>query len=820
MRKRIFIAFLPLLLYSCNSIINTAYDDTTARYNAYFLANESIEKIENDLLESTLENYDSLIELTYTIDTNKISGLKEKKDDIIKKLSILIQRHPGSKYVFPSYALIGKARLLSLDLNQSITTLKYVNSKSDNELAKQMALIFLMRAYTEKEDYASAQEVLNFLRKNTIAKNLKIEYHLNTHYLFKKQNKIDLILNELYELEKIVKKRNLLNKIYFGIGQIQILNKDYESAQIYFKKCLTNNPSFAMEFTAKIFYARTLVNVDETETSKYFLKLIKDKKNTENLFRIYYEIAKLSESKMKFEDAIKNYNTSIRNNKKNKNLLFYSYKNIADIYYSNINNFKSAKLYYDSALNNINREFKGYNSLKEKSDVLTELVENLEIINNNDSLINLTLIPEIELNEILEQTLKLNSEKKKKEKVRNSQQNFLQDNPKIIIASNSDGQWYFDNESMKSIGKNDFQRIWGNRELKDNWRIMSKISFSNEYEESIVIQNNIDEGSEVNKDEEKNILNLKSSLPFEQSDKDKLIKEIEKAYYNIGKIYIQKLNEQEQGIETYMEFIERFKSSEYLAEIYYQLYLISEDREKYKNLILNNYSETDYYKLIINPNYQIDEFQELNLLKRIYNDLYENLKAGNNFYVINKVDSLKLKYEKNPFYENILLLQLIGRGKEAGNFSLQFELKRFLKNAVGKSAISYASTLLKSAEEVHKSFIFSGIPNFKNNLDTNYYFFIFSSEEFRQIFNDRLRNLLNKVNLPESIYEFELREGVNFDIVYLESKENLQILESEFNSSLSIEESNGNTNFVVGEKNMNLIFRSKNYIEFKKFYKK
>ena len=76
------------------------------------------------------------------------------------------------------------------------------------------------------------------------------------------------------------------------------------------------------------------------------------------------------------------------------------------------------------------------------------------------------------------------------------------------------------------------------------------------------------------------------------------------------------------------------------------------------------------------------------------------------------------------------------------------------------------------------------------------------------------------MNLPESIYEFKLREGVNFDIVYLESKENLQILESEFNSSLSIEESNGNTNFVVGEKNMNLIFRSKNYIEFKKFYKK
>ena len=100
MRIYIWIRILPLLFVSCNSIINTAYDDTTARYNAYFLANESIEEIENELLESTIENYDSIINLTYQIDTNKISGINEKEEDIIKKLSILIQRHPGSKYVF------------------------------------------------------------------------------------------------------------------------------------------------------------------------------------------------------------------------------------------------------------------------------------------------------------------------------------------------------------------------------------------------------------------------------------------------------------------------------------------------------------------------------------------------------------------------------------------------------------------------------------------------------------------------------------------------------------------------------------------------
>ena len=156
MKIKAYYIFIIILFYSCNSAINTAYDDTTARYNAYFIANEVISEIEDELFESAEYNYDSLISLTYEIDTNKVSGLKDKKDKSIQKLSILIQRHPESKYVYPSYALIGKSRLLALDIGQAITTLKYVNSKTNNSIAKQMSLIYLMRAYTERRDYSAA----------------------------------------------------------------------------------------------------------------------------------------------------------------------------------------------------------------------------------------------------------------------------------------------------------------------------------------------------------------------------------------------------------------------------------------------------------------------------------------------------------------------------------------------------------------------------------------------------------------------------------------------------------------------------------------
>ena len=145
-----------------------------------------------------------------------------------------------------------------------------------------------------------------------------------------------------------------------------------------------------MEFNARIFYARTLINDNESDIDKYYLKLIKDKKNIEKLDRIFFEIGLMYESKKNFLDAIENFSTSVDKNNNNNNLLFYAYKKTADIYYDQINNYQLAKLYYDSALTNINREFKGYNKLKEKSDVLTDLVNNLGIIETNDSLIYLT----------------------------------------------------------------------------------------------------------------------------------------------------------------------------------------------------------------------------------------------------------------------------------------------------------------------------------------------------------------------------------------------------------------------------------------------
>ncbi len=81
-----------------------------------------------------------------------------------------------------------------------------------------------------------------------------------------------------------------------------------------------------------------------------------------------------------YDKALENFSISIKKNQRNKALLFRSYLEIAEIYYDKINNYELSKLYYDSAITNINREHKRYKEIKEKSNILSELVKNLDII--------------------------------------------------------------------------------------------------------------------------------------------------------------------------------------------------------------------------------------------------------------------------------------------------------------------------------------------------------------------------------------------------------------------------------------------------------
>ena len=261
-----------------------------------------------------------------------------------------------------------------------------------------------------------------------------------------------------------------------------------------------------------------------------------------------------------------------------------------------------------------------------------------------------------------------------------------------------------------------------------------------------------------------------------------------------------------------------FGDRDHSSDVYYQLYIVSENKDYYKNIIINEYSESIYSKLIINPNYEIDDFKEYNTLLEIYGGLYNQLISENNNKVINAVDSLAKLYGENEFFEKISLLKAIAIGKKGGNFSLQFELKNFLNFANEKSTIEYASALLSSAEKVHEEFVYSGLPLFNSNKDERFFFVIVNKTEETINYLPKLENILIELNKEFIKDQFKLNEKISLDIITHKDLAALKSLESRLNSNISNEDLKLNTTFVVGEKNLNLIFKSKNYTEFEKFY--
>ena len=815
MKKLYFYLLTFFFLSSCNSIIKTIYNDTSARYNAYFLANEEIKSIESDYKNNINKSYDSLINLTYKIDTNSISGIKDRTESSIKKLSILIQRQSTSKYVYPSYALIGKSRLLNLDLKESITTLKYVNSKSNNKEANSMALVYLLRAYTEKKDYKSAIEVDKFLSNQEMDEAIKIEYYKNSYHLSKILEDEDRLLIILKELEKLNLKKELANKVYFAIGQIYYSRNNLTLSKEYFKKCLKNNPNINMGFFAKIFIAKTNDISYESQTLKEFQKLLRDKKNIEYIDRIYFELAKYYLKNNRYDNAIENFITAISENNNDKEILFNSYLEIAKIFYEEKNDYEKSQKYYDSAITYINRENKLYETIKERSEVLNNLVKNLNVILKNDSLIELTNLSERDLDKLINEKIKEENKKSKKQNRSINQGSFSSEEPSVIKINSADGSWYFDNPILISTGITEFQRIWGKRDLVDNWRLISKAQFS--IKENVQINKENEIGEETSQTSESDYEEFYNSLPFEEEEKKTLNFETENSMAEVGRIYIQNLDEKEKGISVYENFITRFPSSEKIPDIYYQLFLISDKRNLYKNKILNDFSNSIFAKLIKNPNYEIEEFQEYNYLLDTYRRLYHSLSQNQNNIVIEKVDSLSYYYSKNDFFQNIILLKSIAIGKKEGNFSLQYELKYFLSNATDKSAIKYANDLLKSAERVHKEYVFSGLPKFKKNKDRRLFFMIVKDEEFSSSYIDNLDQVLLEINEEYYRDNFYLTDEISLEIILYNDASDVEKVYRKFNELNITEDIKVNANFVVGEKNINLIFRSKNYKEFEKF---
>lgn len=846
----LYVVVLTGLILSCSpykkNLPSKVFHNTTSHYNAYFIAEAKIAEVENQIADAYQWNYNKILPIFPQFDTISAKAYTSLTEDCIEKASIAIQRHPNSDWVQKSYILVGKARFYDVDFTDAIETFKYVNTHSEEKNERHQALVALMRTFIENNELKNAEAVSDYLKREKLSKENLKNLYLTRGYLYQKREDYDNMVANLVMAEPLLAHGNESARIYFLIGQVyQQIGFEAEAYNNY-NTCLKKHPPYELEFYAKLNMAQVTElsnSSDLKKARKYFKNLLTDEKNKEYRDKIYYEMGSFELKQGNVDEAISYYKNSIESSQGNERQKAYAYWRLSEIYYDNLKNFKLSKNYYDSTVNTMPKDEIAYEDIVERQQILTEFVENLTIVETNDSLLYLASLDTATLNRTLDELIenqlveKKAKEKRQKEKAARDL-NSLQINQAELIGVKKEGAtWYFYNPSAIGQGSSEFLRRWGNRTLEDNWRRSSKGVVANTTITQNTPNTNTKKNNDVAVEEELDPIAKREAyiqtIPYDIASQTQLLAEVETALYNLGNIYYFKLEEKKSSAETFEILLSRFRQTDYAPEVRYQLYLsyqklgLTNESNIHKDILLEKFPDTIYAKLILNPNYREESQAVSSQLKKIYEKCYKQFQNGQYIPALATLKETIKQYPDNEFTDNLDLLRILIIGKTNDLYKYQFELDNFVKSYSESELKPYAENLIKVSQDFQANQRNSGKTNFIKDFDQKHYFILLYKPEksISETLPSKFENYLKK-NHPE----LELTVGnliLNAEysmilISMLEDQKTSMDFFTKFETDNFTLEDYPNTkfySFVITMDNFNIFYQTKDFEEYRRFFR-
>ncbi|MDB5151582.1 MAG: tetratricopeptide repeat protein, partial [Mucilaginibacter sp.] len=458
----------------------------------------------------------------------------------------------------------------------------------------------------------------------------------------------------------------------FILAQIQELNNKTADAVKNSARIVKSNASFEMAFNADLNRIRIEDKGNGVKINRMdrLRNLLKNENNRDFTDQIYYQIAQLYFVNKDIDNAVKNYRLSIRYSARNQNQKSLSYLRIADIYFKNKADYVGAKKYYDSTLLAMSPNYPGYQAIQKKSNNLQLLADRYNIISREDTLQLLAGLDEktrsgridaLVNRQILQQQAAPAT----------TQSADIAGSGGLQSGGAFGSSFYFYNSNAVSQGYTDFKRRWGNRKLEDNWRRGNKAS-------SDITTNT---AQSIDPDAPVDQLSTGKNPTSAGNYRQQLIKDlpltpelllrsntrIYNAYFDIANFYRDILGDKKEAIAIYELLLSRFPNTPDGPTLYYNLYrLYSDDNtarsDEYKNLLLKNYAQTPYAKIIVDPEYGKKLNDADAGLNALYNQVYDNYSKKKYQDAITGVDELLKQYPNNKLSAQLAYLRAISSG--------------------------------------------------------------------------------------------------------------------------------------------------------------
>lgn len=675
-----------------NTFINRNFHALGTKYNILYNGYIALEKGRETVDNAATDNFWELLPVERMQVQEEVffpgEGRNQDFERAEEKAIKAVQKHgmniKGKEYnpqIDEAYLLLGEARyfdqrfvpaleafnyiLYKYPASDKINTAKVWREKANirlenNELALKNLKRLLDQEELEDQDLADATAMMAQAYINIKAK--------------------DSALTQLKVAAEFTKKKREEARYNFIIGQLYNEFGYKDSANMVFDKIIDMHRKIPRPYYINAHLAKVvnfdIENGDKVEFEEYLTDLEENRENRPFLDKIYYRIAEYHRANGSDSLATAYYNKSLRTNTADKQLKSFDYTTLGDMNFDKAN-YRDAGAYYDSTMANLKLNSKPYRVIKKKRENLDDVIYYEDIAQANDSILNLVSLSDEDRLAIFtdytnELKAKAEEEKAKQEAAERANSGLAtadinnigktqRANPR---ANNSKQEFYFYNQTTLSFGKNEFVKIWGDRELKDNWRLSSKAINKAQNLAGGVVDSLAASGELF--DPQYYI----SKIPTDQTVIDSISKERNFAYYQLGSIYKEKFKELELAQDKLEKLLinnpeERLilPSKYNLYKIYVELGLDSK-AEDIKNDIITNHSDSRYAQILLNPS---SEFvKDENSPESIYENLYEKFDNQEYAEVISGAEESIDNFEGDAMVPKFEILKASAKGRLYG----------------------------------------------------------------------------------------------------------------------------------------------------------
>ena len=728
-----YLALASVLLVCCspakNTPIHRGYHNLTAKYNVYFNGNEAFKSGMQNIYSAHDENFalilpvfvysDKEAALTSYADMNRVIEKSEKcmrkhsisakpKTKKGKKLSdkdkAFQNKNEYVKWIDNAEILEGKAKTIKQDYFAAIEQFTHIVHQYDEQDTKTEAYIWLARCYTEMEKYPQADDFISTITGDMSKVSRKMEAPLaqtQADILLRQGRYADAIPFVETAVKKIRRDKHEKIRLMYILAQLYQVNEDSRRASEWYQKVIDKNPDYQYVFNARINKASLYSSESggSAALQRELTKMLKDDKNTDYLDQIYYALGNIAYNEMRDDDALWYFKQSIAASTTNDNQKSISYLAVADIYFDKPD-YRNAQLYYDSAMVNLPHEYPDYQNIRRKSENLTDLVNCIETIQTQDSLQKLAKMSEEERNKVIDKKIQevKNAEQAEKNRENEAKNELAQAQQMSRQNTQTGGKWYFYNQSSLSLGQDEFRKKWGSRKLEDNWRRSNKtvtewddVASTAETEEAEDAKKGLD-----NKSREYYLVDI----PLTDSAFAVSEQKMEQAYFNLGVVYKDKFADYPLAIEAFNDYMKKYPQSENEVSAMFNLYktyLLQKDyanADVYKKRIISEYPDTDYAKILNDPDYykELEKAEsEINFMYQVTYRYFLNDECDNVYSTFHYVDSL---YPDSKLMPKFALINTLCQGKSTDSLTFEANLKAFISKYPKSEEAGYARDVI------------------------------------------------------------------------------------------------------------------------------